>query len=197
MIKNLIYSLFVVFLVMGVVTTASAETAQENQIPLNINTTTVQKAETGQTNKLIFTLVIITGTLGAGYFFIKRYAYSNSINKSNLQIKVMAQHHLGPKKSLAIIRVAGESILLGVTEQNINMIKSLSLIDDEVENFEALEKQNSQQFKEVLAKDPVSMSEQVLAQADVTFNQDNEDDFTFSGLKHSVSQKLKSMKTYQ
>ena len=48
------------------------------------------------------------------------------------KFKVLTQHYLGPKKSLAIIRVAGESILIGVTDQNISLIKSLSLLDDDI-----------------------------------------------------------------
>jgi flagellar protein FliO/FliZ len=50
----------------------------------------------------------------------------------NARIKVLTQHHLGPKKSLMIVEVAGESMLIGVTDSNISMLKSLSLIDDEI-----------------------------------------------------------------
>ena len=45
---------------------------------------------------------------------------------------MLNQHHLGPKKSLTIIRVAGEAILIGVTDQSITHIKTLSLMDDEL-----------------------------------------------------------------
>lgn len=52
--------------------------------------------------------------------------------QSQNKIRILTQHHLSPKKSLAIIQVAGESLLLGITEQNIQLIKPLSLIDDEI-----------------------------------------------------------------
>ena len=51
---------------------------------------------------------------------------------------------------MAIIRVAGESILIGVTDSHISMIKSLSLIDDEVPS------EVPQKFAEVMSSDDVS-----------------------------------------
>ena len=70
----------------------------------------------------------------------KRTEKSMDTNK----IRIMTQHFLGPRKSLAIVRVAGESILIGITDQNINMLKSLSLLDedglDEVSNTGSFEK---------------------------------------------------------
>ncbi|MGE3758789.1 MAG: flagellar biosynthetic protein FliO, partial [Pseudobdellovibrionaceae bacterium] len=68
--------------------------------------------------------------------------WSGKVGKSpkQTQIKVLTQHYLGPKRSLAIVRVAGESVLIGVTDHNISMIKSLALLDEEIpeevpENF--------------------------------------------------------------
>ena len=71
--------------------------------------------------------------LGVGFFvFSKRYLKSSKNSDHANQIKLLTQHHLGPKKSLAVIRVAGESILIGITEQNISMIKQLSLLDEDI-----------------------------------------------------------------
>lgn len=104
----------------------------ENEIPLNLDATK-KTAETGSSaTKALVSMMIVGVLLTVSYYGMRRYKTSNTINKSNTKIKVISQHYLGPKKSLAIIHVAGESILVGITEQNISMIKSLSLIDDEV-----------------------------------------------------------------
>ncbi len=77
---------------------------------------------------MIFVLVLSAGLL----FFTKWWAKNKKSENTNIKIQMLTQFHIGPKKSLAIVRVAGESILLGVTDQNISMIKTLSFIDDEI-----------------------------------------------------------------
>ena len=75
----------------------------------------------------------IVALMGAGVLFaLKKWTKQNVKIKDGAKIKVVTQYHLGPKKSLAIVHVAGESVLIGITEQNISMIKSLALIDDEI-----------------------------------------------------------------
>ena len=77
-------------------------------------------------------IAVPLGVAVALFLIAKFWSKRKTGLKQHHQIKVLTQYALGPKKSLAIIRVAGESILIGVTEQNISMIKSLSLIDDEL-----------------------------------------------------------------
>lgn len=178
----------------------------EDQIPLTIDQ--VKKASDSEpmSTRLMMTGLIITALLGTAYYFVKKYKFSNTINKSNMQIKVLSQHYLGPKKSLAIIRVAGESILVGVTDTNISMIKSLSLLDDEIpsempQNFaEAMTTENSKTASGAMAvasKTPASTTK-ISSQA-TTMNsmtaEELEEEFSFSGLKDTVSKKLKSMRS--
>ncbi len=194
MIKNILISLsfsILTFLVAVPVTLAS-ETRAENEIPLKIAETANAAAQTGQSGKLILTLLVLVGMFAAAYYLIKKYAYSNKINKSNMQIKVLSQHHLGAKKSLAIIRVAGESILIGVTDQNISMIKSLALIDDEIP-AEISQKPFATNLTDL---ETTSEAQQLNDMAQIN-EQEIEDEFSFSGLKTNVSKKLKSMRTFQ
>ena len=102
----------------------------EDQIPLSMEATKKSTEGGSAATKALLSAFIIVALLGTSYYFVRKYKTSNTINKSNMQIKVLTQHYLGPKKSLAIIHVAGESILVGITDTNISMIKSLSLIDD-------------------------------------------------------------------
>ncbi len=160
----------------------AAGNLSEDQIPLKIETQ-VKQSETGSNSaKMMVSFAVVAMMLGAAYYLIRKYSVSNKAGvKSNMQIKILSQHYLGPKKSLAIVRVAGESILIGVTDQNISMIKALSLLDDELPQV------LPQNFKDALSEKTEMLSEAETA----------EDDFTFAGLKTTVSQKLKSMRSIQ
>ena len=152
----------------------------EDQIPLSITTDKkIADAETS-TTKAISSALIVLILLGASYYYVRRYKTSNVINKSNMQIKVLTQHYLGPKKSLAIVHVAGESMLIGITDTNISMIKSLSLIDDEVP-----------------AEMPKTFSESMtnIIGASKTNVDELDEEFSFAGVTDSVSKKIKSMRS--
>ncbi|MCB9025959.1 MAG: flagellar biosynthetic protein FliO [Bdellovibrionaceae bacterium] len=118
------------------------EKLSDQDLPLFKSKEKIEKVEESNYARLLYSLLIVI-TLGVGLLvFSKRWAKNHKINDKNTKIKVLSQHHLGPKKSLVIIRIAGESHLLGVTDNNINMLKTLSFIDDEVEedipvNFES------------------------------------------------------------
>ncbi len=105
----------------------------ESEIPVFIDKAEAKKASGPNLEKLVMTLFVVCALLGAALFGLKRWAARRGKNiASPTKIQVLTQHHLGPKKSLAIIQVAGEAILIGITDQNISMLKTLSLIDDEV-----------------------------------------------------------------
>lgn len=111
---------------------AKGAESEEKTIPLFQKRETSTKIEESNYSRLIYSLLIVV-IFGAGLVvFAKWWQKNHKLNDKNTKIQVLTQHHLGTKKSLFIIRVAGESILIGVTEQNINMIKTLSFIDDEV-----------------------------------------------------------------
>jgi flagellar protein FliO/FliZ len=91
------------------------------------------------------------------------------------RIRILTQHHLGPKKSLAIIRVAGETILIGVTDHNINLIKSLSLLEDEdVPNADSM----PQSFAGEMQKSDVA----------------DEGDSAFAQVRDRISTRIKEMR---
>lgn len=136
--------------------------------------------------------VIIILLLAVSYYYVSKYKISNKINKSNLHIKVLSQHYLGPKKSLAVVHVAGESILLGITETNISMIKSLSLIDDEVPA------EMPQTFNESLNQTLIKGESSVNKAPNTSVNmlsRELDEEFSFSGVTDKVSKKIKSMRS--
>jgi flagellar protein FliO/FliZ len=169
------------------VTEKAPETVKlaEDQIPLSMEATKKVADGGSAATKALFSALIIVVLLGTSYYFVRKYKTSNTINKSNMQIKVLTQHYLGPKKSLAIIHVAGESILVGITDTNISMIKSLSLIDDEV----PAEMPNN--FGQTMTKKAQESVQQGQPMVD-----DLDEEFSFAGVTDTVSKKIKSMRSF-
>lgn len=91
---------------------------------------------------------------GIMVFAGKKWTKQKIKSSDKVRIELMHQLPMGPKRSVALIRVAGETILVGCTDQSVNFLKSVSLIDDELEG--------------VLGKD---------------FNNFLEDDFTLSDVR--------------
>lgn len=104
----------------------------ENEIPVLTSTKSAKKAEGGMMERIMITLGVLAVALGAAAFGLKRWAAKSGAKNQNTKIKVLTQHMMGPKKSLAIVQVAGETILIGVTDHNISMLKTLSLLDEEI-----------------------------------------------------------------
>jgi flagellar biogenesis protein FliO len=57
--------------------------------------------------------------------FIGKIANQVGINAKPKMIEMVANHYLGPKKSIAVLRVAGRLLVVGVTNENINLIAQL------------------------------------------------------------------------
>ena len=178
------------------ISAAEAAKLSEDQIPLSIGATKKAAESTSGTTKALMSMMIVLLLIASTYYFVRRYKFSNTINKSNTRIQVLSQHFLGPKKSLAIIHVAGESILVGITDQNISMIKSLSLIDDEVpadtpNNFgQTMSKVETDASG---AGTAVAARTKQVAQANQAFELDEE--FSFANVTDTVSKKIKSMRS--
>lgn len=178
---------------------AKVDTRKESEIPLNLEAHKKSASEDGGVFRILFTLSML-GLVGTGaFFFLRKYSVPKD-RKHQTQIKVLQQHYLGPKKSLAIVRVAGESILIGVTDHNITMIKSLSLLDDEVpeeapKNFEKVLGRNDWDSKvefEGSSENQASVRSKRSAK-----DLDADEEFAISGIKDIVSKRLKGMRSIQ
>ena len=158
----------------------------ESEIPVNLDSAKKSAPTENPLMKIMMTLSVV-GVLGcAAYFFIRKYMKSNVGKSQANQIKILTQHYLGPKKSLAIIRVAGESILIGITDQNISLIKELSLLDEDIPETAP------KNFGSVLNQRKVADFIE-----DGDRDEENRDEFSISGIKDFVSSKLKNMRTLE
>lgn len=178
---------------------AKVDSRKESEIPLNLDAHKKSSSEEGGLFRILFTLSML-GLVGTGaFFFLRKYSVPKE-RKHQTQIKVLQQHYLGPKKSLAIVRVAGESILIGVTDHNISMIKSLSLLDDEIPE------ETPKNFEKVLGKSNweskvefESSNENETSTRSKRSNKelDSDEEFAISGIKDIVTKRLKGMRSLQ
>jgi flagellar protein FliO/FliZ len=159
----------------AVATTTTIES--EKQIPVQLEPAKKAESQGFSAKKAIMGFAMILIMAFGGVFLVRKYRFSNQ-KASVQQIKILTQHYLGPKKSLAIVRVAGESILIGITDHNISMIKSLALLDEEIP-------------EETPVKFDSVFNETSEANAETT----EDEDFAISGIKDFVSSKLKNMRS--
>ncbi len=112
--------------------TEATKNLKETEIPVLANFGAKKEAIASPWARIILSFLTI-GALATGLILFSRwYNRRTKGTKDTNKIKILTQHFLGPKKSLAIVRVAGETILIGITDQNISMLKSLALLDDEI-----------------------------------------------------------------
>lgn len=99
--------------------------------------------ESNDSSKLIYMTLFLLATGGYLVWFLKNRSKMVNGPESLMKIKMITQFHIGPKKSLVVIRVAGESLLLSVTDSQINLIKSLSLLDEDLPELNTKDFQNT------------------------------------------------------
>lgn len=116
------------------VSEAKAE-VKESEIPVVMNAQKPEKAESNVIWRLVASLGFIVVVGGVLIFAGRRWSHQKDKGGKQARIEIVHQMHLGPRKSIALIRVAGEVILVGITDHNINMMKTIALIDDELEGL--------------------------------------------------------------
>lgn len=162
---------------------------KESEIPLVGAGKQVKKSESSPWFRLIMTIGVLIVLFVGARFGLKKYTRrGNNAKNQGTKIRVVTNHHIGPKKSLMIINVAGESLLLGVTDQNISILKNLSLLEEE------LPSDVPSTFAGAINE---SFVESKSATATAAAPEDHEDDFAVQGLaqiKDKVSSRLKNMR---
>ncbi|MBI5901892.1 MAG: flagellar biosynthetic protein FliO [Deltaproteobacteria bacterium] len=75
--------------------------------------------------KAVLTLVFVLGVMGAALYAVRHYmrrSGSGGGAKPSSPIKVLSTFFLGQKKNLAIVEVAGEVLVLGITPNSITCL---------------------------------------------------------------------------
>jgi flagellar protein FliO/FliZ len=165
----------------------ATESTDEDKIPVLVNQ---KKAEASTSDSIYKILLMIVGVSLSGvgiYIYLKKVSKQINPKSSLMQIKVLTQHHFGPKRSIAVIRVAGESILVGITDHNINVLKTLSLLDDDIPDG------TPQDFNKTVSE-VKNESRNIVRNESTNEMTSNDDDFEFAGIRDMVTSKIKNFR---
>ena len=105
--------------------------------------------------KVFFPLILIVGLLYTLLYFVKKSGFSIRNGKSkvykNFNVKVVNTQMIMPKKFISIVKIKDKFLVLGVSENSINMLKEF---DDEIEYEEQTysERNNENNFLALLKK---------------------------------------------
>ncbi len=108
---------------------------KESDIPVFMTEKKAAKTDNSILWRLVASIFVIFAVAGGFMYAGKRWTRHKDKGGNKARIEIMHQMHLGPKRSIALIRVSGETMLVGITDHNVNMLKSVTLIDDELENI--------------------------------------------------------------
>ncbi len=137
-------------------------------------------------------LAMIMATAALSFLILRKFRKVGNKKAEQFNMKVLSQHYLGPRKSLAVVRVAGESILIGVTDHHISMIKSLSLLDEDIPEetpgvFAKVFEKKKQSDRQVGAYG-ASAQDEIL--------DDSVDSFALSSIQDVVNKKVKGLRKF-
>ncbi|NVM23040.1 MAG: flagellar biosynthetic protein FliO [Desulfobacterales bacterium] len=91
--------------------------------------------------KTLAMLCIVVGILILVLFLIKRFLYLKDGSGHGQLIRVLSTYHMTPKERIALIDVAGEKIVIGMTAESINCLAKIEKSDvlERIEKNKALE----------------------------------------------------------
>ena len=89
--------------------------------------------------QMLTALGIVLGGLLLIFYFMKRYLRRDGGGSSGQLIQVIASQYIGVKKSIALVKVPGTILVIGVSNDNISM---LTKIEDKA-NIEAIQQEAS------------------------------------------------------
>lgn len=80
--------------------------------------------------KMISMFTVVLGLMFLIFFGFKKYVLKNTaFGGGNQLVNVLGSWFLGPKKNIALVEVAGEVLVLGMSQENITLLSSI--IDEE------------------------------------------------------------------
>lgn len=142
--KKFFYAVLIVFLLLTgmvfVLLSNSSPTPPQhtyhNQYP---DSTYVHKKSEFQMSSYMYRVawgtLLILFVIFIGARFYRKYAnLSNDGPKSNFRI--ISRKTIGPKQFLLLINVEGHKLLLGVSEQSINLISDFGIVEESMEDYE-------------------------------------------------------------
>ncbi|MBT3514849.1 MAG: flagellar biosynthetic protein FliO [Nitrospina sp.] len=76
--------------------------------------------------RMVTTLLLVLGLIFLLFFGFKKYVLKNTAFGGGKMVHILGTSFLAPKKNIALVEVAGEILVLGVSDQNISLLTSIS-----------------------------------------------------------------------
>ena len=85
--------------------------------------------------KMISMFAVVLGFMFLIFFGFKKYVLKNTaFGGGNKLVSVLGTWFLGPKKNIALVEVAGEVLVLGISQENITLLSNITS-DEKIEEF--------------------------------------------------------------
>ena len=75
--------------------------------------------------RMVTTLSLVLGLIFLLFFGFKKYVLKNTAFGGGKLVQVLSTNFLAPKKNIALVEVAGEILVLGVSDQNVSLLTSI------------------------------------------------------------------------
>ena len=99
--------------------------------------------------KMLGPILLILGLLYGVLLLVRKYTFPlKGKQANNCKINVLNTQMILPKKYVSVIKVENKMLVLGISENSINLLKELEAQDDEV--FEETEQTKPANFLELL-----------------------------------------------
>ncbi len=165
---------------------------QESQIKINIEQ--AAKLSPDNDNQALSKIMIALAFLGiislGSFILVKKSKQKSTRKHAPIKMKLVNHLPLGPKKQLTIVEVGGEHVLIGVTDHHISLIKSLSILDEDIDLSQSERETKTKTFKNQL-DDELKTTDQNQSKK---FDDFVEDEFSISEVKTILSKKLSQMR---
>jgi flagellar protein FliO/FliZ len=100
--------------------------------------------------RIALTLVLIIIFIYVTVFFLRKLSGARGVRGGRGQtIQIIEQAHLSPRKSICLVRLADRAVLVGITENNINMLTEFDAGELPVETVR--KSTNGQSFSAILS----------------------------------------------
>ncbi len=124
----LLGALFLVFLTLVLMLTPSPKSAPQRGEALSDSTQTVaqfnRQEYSGYLWRLVGVSLLLLAVLGASLWWVRKMRAQNQL-QSQYRMKVLARMPLGPRQSLLVVGVGERKLLLGMTDQTVNLLSDL------------------------------------------------------------------------
>lgn len=89
----------------------------------------------GELFSLLGPIILLLGILYGALVFVKKFSFNvKGKQVQNLNLNIISNQMIVPKKYISLVRVEDKILILGISEQSINLLKEIDYHEDVTEN---------------------------------------------------------------